>query len=623
MKYRSLQAEPRLKGAIGALVLLLWPSPMAWPQTTSQSQPEIVSHQAPATFDSRVNLVSVPVVVRDRDGRPVGGLRQEDFQLFDKGHPQEISKFSVQTSLSIAEDSKAPTTLETAAVAAIEGGAATKPELPQRYVAYLFDDVHMKPGDLLNARKAANQQLEQAFAKTHDLDTRAGIFTISGRTTQDFTGDVDKLQAAVNSIKPWEAGLDQSGDCPSVSYHLADVVINQEHSLSPGLSDNQIIGNINTWAYNGLNVVFSETYICMHMPPPAPLQGTVIGTGILQQMIGPMRNAAQLALRVGEEESKASLNTVRDLVRSMSTLPGKRTVVMLSPGFLLTEDHRLFENELFEKAIRAGVTINSLDIRGLATMPGFEASGKGGQSSYSTGQSLQYEIDAERLAQDLLGEVAAGTGGRFFHNDNGLEDGLKELAGRPEYAYVLGFSPDNLKYDGSYHGLKVTLKNGAGLQIEARRGYWAPNHSVSPAEQAKEEIQDAMFSRDEMLDIPLKLHTEFFKQNPAKAQLTIETQIDLKGLKFKKTDDRNRDKLTVVTGLFDENGRYVKGTEATVEMQLRDQTLESARNAAGAANAKIGKVSFDVAPGRYVVRVVVRDVEGRSMAARNEGVEIP
>ena len=98
---------------------------------------------------------------------------------------------------------------------------------------------------------------------------------------------------------------------------------------------------------------------------------------------------------------------------------------------------------------------------------------------------MQFEIDAERMSMDLLGEVAQGTGGRFFHNDNRLEEGLKELAARPEYVYVLGFSPDNLKNDGSYHGLKVTLKNGEGLQVDARRGYWAPNHAVSPAEQSR------------------------------------------------------------------------------------------------------------------------------------------
>ena len=49
-----------------------------------------------ATFKARVNLVMVPVVVRDKQGHAVGGLHQEDFQLFDKGKPQYIARFSVE-----------------------------------------------------------------------------------------------------------------------------------------------------------------------------------------------------------------------------------------------------------------------------------------------------------------------------------------------------------------------------------------------------------------------------------------------------------------------------------------------------------------------------------------------
>jgi hypothetical protein len=75
-------------------VLCLFP---AW-GALLQDEPEIATHQAPATFTSRVNLVSVPVVVRDSKGRAVGNLRQEDFQLFDKGKLQVITKFTVNQS---------------------------------------------------------------------------------------------------------------------------------------------------------------------------------------------------------------------------------------------------------------------------------------------------------------------------------------------------------------------------------------------------------------------------------------------------------------------------------------------------------------------------------------------
>ncbi len=54
------------------------------------------SHDAPATFSTKVNLVMVPVVVRDGKGKAIGTLQKEDFQLFDKGKPQVISRFSVE-----------------------------------------------------------------------------------------------------------------------------------------------------------------------------------------------------------------------------------------------------------------------------------------------------------------------------------------------------------------------------------------------------------------------------------------------------------------------------------------------------------------------------------------------
>ena len=69
-----------------------------WAQAPAPGTPEFASEEAPITFSSRVNLISVPVVVRDREGRAVGDLRKEDFQVFDKGKLQVITKFSIEKS---------------------------------------------------------------------------------------------------------------------------------------------------------------------------------------------------------------------------------------------------------------------------------------------------------------------------------------------------------------------------------------------------------------------------------------------------------------------------------------------------------------------------------------------
>ena len=92
----------------------------------------------------------------------------------------------------------------------------------------------------------------------------------------------------------------------------------------------------------------------------------------------------------------------------------------------------------------------------------------------------QYADLEAKPDSNVLGEFASATGGTFFHNDNGLGEGLDQLAARPEYLYVLGFSPDNIKYDGSFHALRVKLKSGKDLTVEARLGYWAPKHATDP-----------------------------------------------------------------------------------------------------------------------------------------------
>jgi hypothetical protein len=218
----------------------------------------------------------------------------------------------------------------------------------------------------------------------------------------------------------------------------------------------------------------------------------------------------------------------------------------------------------------------------------------------------------------VLAEVAYGTGGAFFHNNNDLVEGFKRVAARPEYMYVLGYSPQNLKLDGALHNLKITLKSGGKFEIQARSGYYAPRRLADPAETAKQEMQDALFSREELRDIPMAIHTQFFKPSPDDAKLAVMTRVDVKNLRFRKENGRNLDDLTVLSGLFDRNGNLVTGDSKTIQMRLKDQTLES-RLSSGITV----KSNFDVKPGSYMIRMVIRDSEGQLMAAANGTVDIP
>jgi hypothetical protein len=264
-----------------------------------------------------------------------------------------------------------------------------------------------------------------------------------------------------------------------------------------------------------------------------------------------------------------------------------------------------------------------LDVRGLATetrdlskpSPALQGAALSAYTAYT--EKMDHE---EFLAQsDVMAEVANGTGGTFYHNSNDLDTGFQRVAGAPEYLYVLGFSPQNLKMDGSTHALKVTLSpNPHHFDVDARRSYTAPKRLDDPAEMARQEIAEAIFSREEMSDIPLDLHTEYFKPSPDRVRLTSVTHIDLKALKLRKAEGRNRDGLTVTTGVFDNNGNYVAGIERGVELRLKDDTFDKWMSSGITVRSNL-----EVKPGNYLVRVVVRDSEGQLMAARNGSVNIP
>jgi len=116
----------------------------------------------------------------------------------------------------------------------------------------------------------------------------------------------------------------------------------------------------------------------------------------------------------------------------------------------------------------------------------------------------------------------------------------------------------------------------------------------------------------------VELHTQFFKSSDVNAKLSVLARIDVRQLRFRKADGRNLDILTVASGLFDRNGNYVTGVEKTVDMHLKDETLAVKLNSGITVRS-----GFDVAPGSYFVRIVVRDTEGQKMAALNGAVEIP
>src|ERR1019366_7016766 len=373
------------------------PSPV--PQSESKQNPaELASRDEPTTFKVNVKLVVVRAVVRDSQGHAVGNLNKEDFQVFDKGKPQVITQFEVEQpgALTAKARQESDENSSDAPIGEVSSKIGSAPAAPERFVAYLFDDVHL-----------------------------------------DFTDDRTKLHETLLRLQPRPISGRVVHDCPEISYYQADLIVNKHDP-------------------DARNLAIQEASDCGPITP----QNTTLGN------LGALVDSLAMGiLSAGQYETRIALGSLKDVVRSVSRMPGQRSVVLVSPGFI-APDLQSEYIAIIDRAVRSQVIISTLDARGLYVLvpygdashqpvapPGGRIPGDAGPPTTKT----LIQIAAASADADLLGVLADGTGGVFFHNNNDFDEGFRRVAQAPEYSYVLAFAPQNLKLDGSFHSLKVTL----------------------------------------------------------------------------------------------------------------------------------------------------------------------
>ncbi len=553
------------------------------PAPTPGQNEEVYSHDTQTTFKVRVNLVLVRVVVRDSQGKVVSHLKKEDFQLYDNRKLQAISSFNVETpEMHTASAVASPAEAGFSSSADAAGGKAVV--LPQRFVSMVFDDVHLSLEDSVFVRDSATR-----FFGALAASDRVSLNTTSGQLTQEFTDAHEKLAKALLGIVPRSVTGGGFHDCPDVNYYQADLIVNKLEQQA-------------------LAVATEEALQCA-------FQGDNRMTAAAQSLA---QVAADRAVARGDSETLYAYSHLEEVIRRLASMPGQRVLVLVSPGFLSTT-LQSEASEMVDRATRANIVINTIDARGLYVPDVLGDIADPPKDTIRTaGFKTSYRVAAQSAQEEVLAQLADGTGGKFFHNRNDVDEAMREAGAAPSFSYLLGFSPQNLKIDGRFHTLKVVLTSKGKFDIQARHGYFAPKTLTDPAESAKLEMQEALFSQEEIRDLPVELQTQFFKKDEAQARLAVLTRLDVRGIHFRKVQGRNNDQLTIVTGIFDENGNFVTGLSKVVDMNLLDTTYSRLSR-----SGLTVKTSFDVKPGTYLVRLVVRDALGAQMAARNGAVVIP
>jgi VWFA-related protein len=406
-------------------------------QQAASEKPLPSSTQGLPAIRVNVNLVPVSVVARDANGNAVGNLIKDDFKLFDEKKLQVINRFSLEKDADIAFKEKSPQAEDNAPTISV-AKEVQKNSLEQNNVAFLVDDLHTVSADLAAVKEAAARHL----GDLHPQD-RVAVFTTSGDVTLDFTTDREKLQVALARLKEHPTS---GWNCPAMNYYEADQIVNHANPDASGVA----VQDASSCAYPGT--------------------ASMRGTAALAERLA-MSRALEVAVS-GRVDSDRALAVLRDAISRTAIMNGRRTIVLVSPGFLTaSSDAQNRAMGIIDLAVQAGVVINTLDLSGV---PGT------GVDLSNPGDSLAHaELDRQYATarNELMADLAYGTGGTFFHNNNDMNEGFRRTAETPEFIYVLGFSPQKL--DGKFHRLKVALNGQRKLTVQARPGYYAVKPSAS------------------------------------------------------------------------------------------------------------------------------------------------
>jgi len=412
-------------------------------------------------------MVVVDVVVTDKQGKPITGLRPEDFVVEENGKTQKISTFATPGENTAAGQPLPPGIYSNRPQYRSPGGPVT---------AMLLDALNTPYSDQGYARRQMLSFVQQQYKPGQ----RMGVFSLTGslNVLQDFTSDPDILYAALQRYKPEPQKFAAGG--PQTSAAAGE-------------------------ATTGSTVAaMSAATPPAHVADASGPRGTGAGTSMA---IAEAAVAAFAGAQVFYDENRRAvmtLDALNSLGRILGGLPGRKNIIWVTgnlPFSLVPENRTMTDTELEE-------TLPSLDTRRVGQHAAGSLAATFRQAHadeirelaarLATAQVAIYPVDARGLSistaqdsQETMREMARETGGRAYVNQNEIKVGVERAFEDTSAAYTLGYYPENKKYDGKYRQIKVKVKRD-GVDVQNRRGYMAIDPTQTKGYNPSQEVASAL-----------------------------------------------------------------------------------------------------------------------------------
>ena len=311
----------------------------------------------------------------------------------------------------------------------------------------------------------------------------------------------------------------------------------------------------------------------------------------------------------------ARLRAIRTLADMLAVVEQKKSVLYFSGGMTRSGgDNQVELRAATSTAVRANVALYPVDTRGLqAVVPGGDASRASarGVGAFS-GRGVNQQFDSLFASQGTLQTLASDTGGRAFTDTNDFGDAFTQVQRDTSTYYLLGYNSTNTVKDGRFRRISVRVKK-PGLRVEHRAGYYAERDFAHTGRQDRErELQEQLASPVSATALPVVVSSGWFRMAPERYYVPLSVAVPGSAL----STAPQRGTLDVMGLIRDEQGRAVGRMRETLDLSV-DASADAA------AKQVLYQSGLMLPPGRFSVKVVVRENAGGTMGSFETGVFVP
>ena len=549
--------------------------------------PLFVHAQEDEVVRVKSNLVNIDVIVKDKKGKYIADLKPEDFVVTENGQPQKIEFFDaplsrIETRTTVAGSSVQPSAITT---------------VPRHYVSLVLD---FQTTDIANLKRVREGAIKYVREQVTDADAVAVLTVTHGlQMVQSFTQDKARLIAALENLgaTPDSKNFEQRD--------IAENISNLRDSLK-GAPESP--GNITT-----------------------PAGGSAAARVMIAQRV--LAQFIQLRTALSLQQSRPVLAALAALAEGLRPIPGKKTVVLFSQGFVTPAVLDWQVQSTIDIANRANVAIYIIDSAGLrasapesgsyvpSTPLGGIAGGSQEQRIRAVGGETVFDTarqEGQTREYDILYRLSGDTGGKFLKGNNDIGLGLARINEEIQARYTLAYRSTNQNFDGAFRKVKIEVRR-PDLQIMSRNGYYAiPPEEIVLLSPADKKLLASFNEAQATPGLPLSVSLTPFRTREGLYTVPLAIELPPAAVKFERKGEKRSLQLEVLGVLKTGSERVISRLGGNFDVNLNNDDYNQILN-----NNIFYRQDLQLMSGEYTLDLIVRDRQSGKIAARREQFVLP